>query len=136
MKKNYFLIAALLAFVVILPSTLKANTKKTKQVTAYYCEGFQGSCLTFYNSRMNMNLTIPGELHVITITIPANYIQPPSGYNEYEHFFCHNPNNNSIGTGIINGYLHYKDPNSTFYAYECEVSTIYTNFNEWQNALP
>ncbi len=135
MKKNYFLIAALLALVVILPSTLKATTEKTVEyVTVYWCDPGQTDCITHSNG--NMSITILGILRMKTIPRPSVYVPPPSGYSEYEHYFCHDPNNNSIGNGVINGFLHYKDNNSDIFAYKCKESTIYTNFNEWQNALP
>lgn len=136
MKKNFILIAALLAFVVILPSTLKARPQEstTRWVTIYYCDPGEPRCLTWYNG--NMSVSITGILHVKTIRMAAVYAPPPSGYTEYNHYFCHDPNNDNIGKGVIEGFLHYRDNNSDFYAYECQGSTIYTNFNQWQNALP
>ncbi len=141
MKKNYFLIAALLAFVFVFISTVKADEqqseKKTKTVTVYYCDPGPGDCLSFQNNGGNpMWVVIPGILKVTTAEVPALYSPPASGYTEYPHYFCHDPNNNSIGTGVINGYLHYKDPSSTFLGYKCEESTIYTNYNDWKSHLP
>ena len=86
MKKNLFLIAALLAFVVIFPSALKAEKeKKVEYVTVYWCDPGEVKCMTYVNG--NMSTSTVGILRMKTIPRPAVYAPPPSGYSEYEHYF-------------------------------------------------
>jgi hypothetical protein len=42
----------------------------------------------------------------------------------------------TTGTGLTDGVLHYSDQNPEFYYYELEEQTVITNLSEWESQTP
>ncbi len=141
MKKLLIIAIAIIGIVFANSSNAMAELAagaKTKTVTAYYCDNGPGYCLTFYGQG-DISISIPGILKTISIKVPVGNIvpNPELGYEEFTKFFLFtNSTDQTTGTGLTDGVLHYSDQNPEFYYYELEEQTVITNLSEWESQTP